>query len=140
MRKSIAIYRRRISPVRRSPCTPRCILDTEVLRFLLDAGADPTIGREVHRDVAFGIIDLPVQRLRGHILEMAVNLGAAEAVDLLVSHGARPEHGVTLHSLIRRRPDPAAAKVMDEEHREELCRETPWLAPGPRGSKRRARV
>ncbi|KAF6828496.1 hypothetical protein CPLU01_08478 [Colletotrichum plurivorum] len=106
---------------------PRCILDTEILRFLLDAGADPTIGREVNRDFAFGIINLPVQRLKGHILEMAVNLGAAEAVDLLVSHGARPEHGVTLHSLIRRRPDPAAVKVMDEEYREELCRETPWL-------------
>ncbi|KAF6805545.1 ankyrin repeat protein [Colletotrichum sojae] len=106
---------------------PRCILDTEILRFLLDAGADPTTGREVNRDFAFGIVNRPVRRLKGHILEMAVNLGAAEAVDLLVSHGARPEHGVTLHSLIRRRPDPAAAKVMDEEYREELCEETPWL-------------
>lgn len=120
-------------PPRHLPCQevalhyPRCILDTDILRFLLDAGADPTIGREVNSDPGFGLIDLPVQRLKGHILEMAANLGAAEAVDLLMSHGASPDHDVTLHSLVRRKPDPADAKVMDEEYREKLCKETPWL-------------
>ncbi|KAB5585044.1 hypothetical protein GE09DRAFT_1233260 [Coniochaeta sp. 2T2.1] len=84
---------------------PRCILDTDILRFLLD----------------------PVQRLKGHILEIAVNLGATKAVTLLVSRGAKPEYGIPLHSLVRRRPDSAAAKVMGEELLKELCKKTPEL-------------
>ncbi|GJC85375.1 hypothetical protein ColLi_08213 [Colletotrichum liriopes] len=58
---------------------------------------------------------------------MAVNLGATEAVTLLVSRGAKLEYGIPLHSLARRRPHPASIKVMDEEYLKELCRETPEL-------------
>ncbi|KZL72831.1 ankyrin repeat protein [Colletotrichum tofieldiae] len=106
---------------------PRCILDTDILRFLLDAGADPTIARDIIGDPYFSVIEQPVQRLKGHILEMAVNLGATEAVTLLVSRGAKLEYGIPLHSLARRRPHPASNKVMDEEYLKELCRETPEL-------------
>ncbi|KAL0937813.1 uncharacterized protein CTRU02_207544 [Colletotrichum truncatum] len=104
---------------------PRCILDMDILRFLLDVGADPTIARDIIGDPYFDVAEQPVQRLEGHILELAVNLGAKEAVTLLVSHGAKLEHGIPLHSLARRRPDPAAIKVMDEEYLKELYTEIP---------------
>ncbi|CCF32766.1 hypothetical protein CH063_05087 [Colletotrichum higginsianum] len=106
---------------------PRCILDTDILLFLLDAGADPTIARDIIGDPYFSVIEQPVQRLKGHILEMAVNLGATEAVTLLISRGAKLEYGIPLHSLARRRPHPAAIKVMDETFLKELCKETPEL-------------
>ncbi|WQF82839.1 Putative ankyrin repeat-containing domain superfamily [Colletotrichum destructivum] len=106
---------------------PRCILDTDILQFLLDAGADPTIARDIIGDPYFSVIEQPVQRLKGHILEMAVNLSATEAVTLLISRGAKLEYGIPLHSLARRRPHPAAIKVMDEEFLKGLYKETPEL-------------
>ncbi|KAF9875438.1 hypothetical protein CkaCkLH20_07258 [Colletotrichum karsti] len=106
---------------------PRCILDIDILRFLLDAGADPTIGRDLLGDIMFSFSEQPVQRLKRHILEMAANLGATEAVTLLVSHGAKPEFGMPLHGLAWRRPDPATTVVMDEELFKRLCQEPPEL-------------
>ncbi|TDZ14688.1 hypothetical protein Cob_v012327 [Colletotrichum orbiculare MAFF 240422] len=104
---------------------PRCILDTEILLFLLDAGADPTIARDLLGDIWFSLPEQPVQRLKGHMLQMAVLLGATEAVTLLVSHGAKPQLGRPLHCLARRNPGPATTVVMDGELIEKLCKEPP---------------
>ncbi|KAK1988352.1 hypothetical protein LZ30DRAFT_699304 [Colletotrichum cereale] len=119
--------RRPICPARQEVALhyPRCILDMDILQFLLDAGADPTIGRDKDGDGYFSLAEQPVERLKGHILEMAVNLGATEAVTLLVSRGAKPEYGISLHSLARLKPDPAATKVMNEKYLQELRKETP---------------
>lgn len=106
---------------------PRCILDLDILRLLLDAGADPTIARDVVADIYFDLADQPVQRMSGHILEMAVNLGTAEAVTLLLSRGARPAYGIPLHSLARRRPDSSKIRIMDDAYTRELWHETPEL-------------
>ncbi|KZL63396.1 hypothetical protein CI238_11937 [Colletotrichum incanum] len=88
---------------------------------------DPTIARDIIGDPYFSVIEQRVQRLKGHILEMAVNLGATEAVTLLVSRGAKLEYGIPVHILARRKPHSAAIKVMDEEYLKELCKETPEL-------------
>ena len=106
---------------------PRCILDLDILRLLLDAGADPTIARDIVQDIYFDLADQPVQRMSGHILEMAVNLGAMDAVTLLISQGAKPTYGIPLHSLARRRPDSSKIKVMDDTYMRELWQETPEL-------------
>ncbi|KDN63745.1 hypothetical protein CSUB01_03208 [Colletotrichum sublineola] len=44
-----------------------------------------------------------------------------------LSHGAKPEFGVPLHSPVHRKPNPAAAKVMDEDYIKKLWREGPDL-------------
>ncbi|OHW99243.1 hypothetical protein CSPAE12_02060 [Colletotrichum incanum] len=88
---------------------------------------NPTIARDIIGDPYFSVIEQRVQRLKGHILEMAVNLGATEAVTLLVSRGAKLEYGIPVHILARRKPHSAAIKVMDEEYLKELCKETPEL-------------
>lgn len=107
---------------------PRCILDLDILRFLLDAGADPTIARGLFDQYGFGsLADQPVLRMSGDILQMAVNLGAMEAVTLLISKGARVAYGIPLHSLVRRRPDSSKFKVMDDTYKKELWHETPEL-------------
>lgn len=108
---------------------PRCILDLDILRFLLDRGADPTIARGIYGSMPWldGLAEYPVQRLSGDILERAVNLGAFEAVTLLVSKGAKPAYGIPLHSLVRRRPDSSKTKTMGDAYMNELWQEPPEL-------------
>lgn len=107
---------------------PRCILDLDILRFLLDAGADPTIARGLYQEIGLGTLaDHPVRRMSGDILQMAVNIGTEEAVALLLSKGARPAYGIPLHSLVRRRHDSSKVKVLDDTYMRELWSETPEL-------------
>lgn len=85
---------------------PRCLQDTEILKLLLGVGADLTIAR-YKCDVSsfeFNLEEAPVHRKSGDILQMAVNVGTSETVDILLSHGAKLEYGTPLHSLVRRSP------------------------------------
>lgn len=109
---------------------PRCILDEEVLQFLLDAGADPTIARELHPVLWLeSVTEQPTRRLSGDILEMAVNIARPLVAARLISHGAKPEYGIPLHSLVRRRPDPATfdAVPMNQDFINQLYRSPPEL-------------
>lgn len=80
----------------------RCVEDLEILRLLLEHGADPTIACHLHATREFGhfYYEAPLARKSGDILHIAVEMGSTEAVDLLVSHGAKPVYGSSLHRLI----------------------------------------
>lgn len=81
---------------------PRCLQDVDILCFLLSVGADPTIARERHCEEWFENHNSPVTRLSGDILQLAINFGSAESVDMLIGHGARLDLAPSLHSLARR--------------------------------------
>jgi hypothetical protein len=96
---------------------PRCLRDTEVLKFLLKAGADPTIAREKSRHNILKPTEVPTQRLSGHILEDALNTASPESVDLLLSYNAEPEQDWAPLQSLARRYDANGARLMtpDEE-------------------------
>lgn len=80
----------------------RCVEDLEILRLLLEHGADPTIACHLHatREFCRFYYEAPLARKSGDILHIAVEMGSIEAVDLLVSHGAKPVYGSSLHRLV----------------------------------------
>jgi hypothetical protein len=80
---------------------PRCLKDMSILRMLLDAGADPTIARERGLQTTVPLAEVPIIRLKGHIVQTAVNVSMPESVDLLLAHGASFDSTTLLHSLAR---------------------------------------
>lgn len=84
---------------------PRCLRDQDILKLLLDAGADPTIAR--WKKTGPPMLGAPaevagIERMSGDILELAVNFATPTAVDLLLGHGAILEKTPVLQSLVRR--------------------------------------
>lgn len=82
---------------------PRCIKDLPILKLLLEHGADPTIARNVFRSPCFQLFpeEAPVRRKSGDVLNMAAMEAPLEAIDLLLSYGAKFEYGRPLHSLVQ---------------------------------------
>lgn len=81
----------------------RCMEDLDILKLLLEHGADPTIARHVHQSPAFWYLpsEAPMERKSGDLLHTAVEMGSTQIVDILVSYGAKPEYGSSLHHLIK---------------------------------------
>ncbi|KAK8127756.1 Homeobox protein Wariai [Apiospora sp. TS-2023a] len=83
----------------------QCVRDLNILKLLLDHGADPTIARTTPSLPSPLVVyqhpwKAPVQRKVGDILDMAAKVGTTEAIDLLLAHGAKFEYGRALHCLI----------------------------------------
>jgi hypothetical protein len=100
---------------------PRCVLDLDMLNFLLDSGADASIARYLYpttlsKDDNLGD-DYTVQRDRGDVLEMAVNCGAKkEAIAMLIERGNAKLNDTSLHSLVRRKSFAERVVAADEAY------------------------
>jgi ankyrin repeat protein len=71
-----------------------------LVRWLLDHGADPNIGRQLYNEDADG----PSRANAAAALESAAGSGAIETVKALLDAGARVENGVPLHYAAGRTP------------------------------------
>ncbi|KAI1878956.1 hypothetical protein JX265_003133 [Neoarthrinium moseri] len=80
---------------------PCCIKDLSILQLLLQHGADPSISRHPYPSPAFLHFphEAPLARKCGEVLNMAASTGSTEAIDLLLSYGAKLEYGSPLHRL-----------------------------------------
>ncbi|KAL2213652.1 hypothetical protein CC79DRAFT_1362456 [Sarocladium strictum] len=114
---------------------PRCVLDLEILDFLLDYGADASIARYFHSgsdsEDEVNVVSYPVQRHSGDILQMAANCGASETViTMLMQRGhTKLMYGTVLHSLMRRKSESKDVTTVDHDYRQIVSREQmehPW--------------
>lgn len=80
----------------------QCVQNTNILKLLIDHGADPTIARKGTSSLVFRWQPwkAPVQRKIGDVLDMAAKVDSTEAIDILLAQGAKFEHGRELHCLI----------------------------------------
>ncbi|KAK7958471.1 ankyrin [Apiospora saccharicola] len=92
----------------------QCVQDTNILKLLLEHGADPTIARKGYASLIFHRhpSKAPVQRKVGDVLDIAAKLGSTKAVDLLLAHGAKFEYGRALHCLIEFNPQKVPCVVL----------------------------
>lgn len=89
------------SPKRDWPVFPlhyiRCLTDRPLLELLLSHGADPNLEEPVIPSLPHNFGSLEVKRHGGRVLNMAAKLFDPSIIDLLLTHGARPEHARLLH-------------------------------------------
>ncbi|RYP63950.1 hypothetical protein DL769_006828 [Monosporascus sp. CRB-8-3] len=98
---------------------PFCVADEELLRYLLELGADPNLGphREPFRH------GVPTDQRSGYALERAAGNAEPHIIDLLISYGARLEfaHGIMHRAALAHSPGKNDRRAMVRHLLENYC-------------------